>query len=363
MPRKGENIRKRKDGRWEARYIKERKPDGRIQYGYVYAPKYTLVKEKRNQILAAISMPDPVPATRIFTEWLAKVRYSVKESSYCYYDTIISTHLSPYFQQTSLQELSATLIQDLIFTLEMRHLSASYIQTILLILKSSLKMAQARNYIIECPEIRYASSGNTASAQVFTLSEWKQLEDYLLLTHTCFSFGLLLCMYTGLRIGELSGLKWMDIQWDTGELLIRRTVYRIRNLNYTPDSGEPHTCIHIGPPKTISSRRHIPLPSALLELARKYRTEPEYYILTGTSHCMEPRTIQRRFQQILKECDIPYHNFHTLRHSFATLSIQKGCDYKTLSELLGHASANITMNIYVHSDAERKRQCLELLLS
>ena len=141
MPRKGENIRKRKDGRWEARYIKGRKPDGRIQYGYVYAPKCTLVKEKRNQILAAISMPDPVPATRIFTEWLAKVRYSVKESSYCYYDTIISTHLSPYFQQTSLQELSANLIQDLIFTLEMRHLSASYIRTILLVLKSSLKMA------------------------------------------------------------------------------------------------------------------------------------------------------------------------------------------------------------------------------
>ena len=363
MPRKGENIRKRKDGRWEARYIKGRKPDGRIQYGYVYASKYTLAKERRNQILAALPAQEKIPITQIFTEWLIKVRHSVKESSYCYYDTLISTHLSPFFQQTSLQDLSENLIQDLILTLEMRHLSVSYIRTILLILKSSLKMAQTRNYIAECPEINYISSKTFSSIHTFTYSEWKQLETHLLQTPTCFSFGLLLCMYTGLRIGELSGLKWMDVQWDTGEIWIQRTVYRIRNLEYTPGSKEPRTYLHIGPPKTTSSRRQIPLPYPFLELARTYRSDPGNYILTGTDYCMEPRTIQRRFRQILKECDIPYRNFHTLRHSFATLSIQKGCDYKTLSELLGHASANITMNIYVHSDAERKRQCLELLFS
>lgn len=345
MARKGENIRKRKDGRWEARYKKGRKPDGSILYGYVYASKYTLVKEKRNQILSSLPPENDIPSVQIFAEWLAKTQSSVKESSYCYYDTVISTHLLPYFQQISLHQLTENLIQDLILTLEMRHLSVSYIRTILLILKSSLKMAQTKNYISEYPEIKYPSYKNNISIKTFTFSEWNQLSSHLYLQHSDFSFGLLLCMYTGLRIGELSGLKWMDFQWDTGELLIRRTVYRIRNRARTPGSSEPRTILHIGPPKTASSRRSIPLPAAIQSFARSYQSAPEHYILTGSGHCMEPRTIQRRFRQVLKDCDISYRNFHTLRHSFATISIQKGCDYKTLSELLGHASVSTTMNI------------------
>ena len=106
MSKKGENIRKRKDGRWEARYQKGRKPDGSIQYGYVYASKYTLVKEKRNLLLASQPVQVSIPFPRIFQEWLEQIRCSVKESSYCYYDTIITTHLTPYFQKLSLQELT-----------------------------------------------------------------------------------------------------------------------------------------------------------------------------------------------------------------------------------------------------------------
>lgn len=363
MSKKGENIRKRKDGRWEAHYQKERKPDGSIQYGYVYASKYTLVKEKRNLLLASQPVQVSIPFPRIFQEWLEQIRCSVKESSYCYYDTIITTHLTPYFQKLSLQELTENAIQEFIFSLEMRHLSVSYIRTILLILKSFLKAAQKKHYLSACPEIRYCPSRTRTRTETFTFLEWNTLTQHLLSLHTCFSFGLLLCMYTGLRIGELSGLKWGDIQWSSGELLVQRTVYRIRNLAYIPGSKDPRTLLHIGSPKTASSRRQIPLPAVFLTLAGKYRSNPEYHILTGTDHCMEPRAIQRHYQCILKECDIPYRNFHTLRHSFATLSIQKGFDYKTLSEVLGHASASTTMNIYVHSNTERKRQCMELLLS
>ena len=158
MSKKGENIRKRKDGRWEARYQKGRKPDGSIQYGYVYASKYTLVKEKRNLLLASQPVQVSIPFPRIFQEWLEQIRCSVKESSYCYYDTIITTHLTPYFQKLSLQELTENAIQEFIFSLEMRHLSVSYIRTILLILKSSLKAAQKKHYLSACPEIRYCPS-------------------------------------------------------------------------------------------------------------------------------------------------------------------------------------------------------------
>ena len=128
-------------------------------------------------------------------------------------------------------------------------------------------------------------------------SEWNILTQHLLSLHTCFSFGLLLCMYTGLRIRELSGLKWGDIQWSS-------EVYRIRNLAYIPGFKDPRTLLHIGSPKTASSRPQISLPAVFLTLAGKYRSNPEYYILTGTDHCMELRTIQWHYQCILKECVI-----------------------------------------------------------
>ncbi|GFI65629.1 tyrosine recombinase XerC [Lachnospiraceae bacterium] len=170
-------------------------------------------------------------------------------------------------------------------------------------------------------------------------------------------------MYTGMRIGELSGLRWEDYDSVNVQFKIRRTVYRIKNTAYTPEhENSSKTVLCVGSPKTSTSMRDIPLPLSLQDDLRKRQKAPDIFILTGTKQCMEPRNIQKRYKSLLKQADLRYLNFHSLRHNFATLSIQNGSDYRTVAELLGHSSVNTTLNIYVHSNIDQKRKCLELLV-
>ena len=147
---------------------------------------------------------------------------------------------------------------------------------------------------------------------------------------------------------ELSGIRWEDIDFDKKLLHIRRTISRIKNLDYSGESDdEPKTVLMIGPPKSVSSIRDIPIPDFLLKKMKRIAAEPDSYLLTGTNRkCMEPRNIQRKFQKLLQQCEIPSINIHSLRHAFATRCTEMGFDSKTLSEILGHSSVKITMDIY-----------------
>lgn len=369
MSKKGENIRKRKDGRWEARYRKGRKSDGSILYGYVYAAKYSEAKEKRDEAIRTLHLipeqsasPKSVPTfDQLILEWEEFEKQRVRESSYFYYETIMDQHLRPFFTTLELRSMDTELMQRYCQYLSGKNLSASYIHTILILLKSLLKLAKQQHYLTDYPDPTFSLEETAKTTKPFSISEWELLTHYLLLQKNTFSYGLLLCMYTGLRVGEICGLTWGDFQWENGEITILRTVYRMKNIAYRTNHALPKTILKIGSPKTRTSRRTIPLPHFLLEKAAAYREASDCFVLTGTPTCVEPRTVQRAYKTILKCCGIPYRNFHTLRHSFATLGIQKGFDYKTLSEILGHSSVNTTLNIYVHSDTERKRQCIELL--
>ena len=168
---------------------------------------------------------------------------------------------------------------------------------------------------------------------------------------------------TGMRYGELIALTWEDIDFDKKLLHIRRTISRIKNLDYSGESDdEPKTVLMIGPPKSVSSIRDIPIPDFLLKKMKRIAAEPDSYLLTGTNRkCMEPRNIQRKFQKLLQQCEIPSINIHSLRHAFATRCTEMGFDSKTLSEILGHSSVKITMDIYVHSSIKQKQKCMEKL--
>ena len=168
--------------------------------------------------------------------------------------------------------------------------------------------------------------------------------------------GVLLSYYTGLRIGELCGLKWEDIDFSAGTLSVRRTVQRITDRNH-----DRATRLLIDTPKTRSSVRQLPLPSFLLNLLSKHRANSHNYLLSGTETVTEPRTIQYRFQALLKKSTFAVNQFHSLRHMFATNCIRLGFDVKTLSELLGHSSVETTLNRYTHSSMERKSACMNLL--
>lgn len=297
----------------------------------------------------------------VFDLWQHEHRYIVKESSFNLYKTLIDVHLRPSFGTLKPSHLSEAAIDNFIACKKNQNLSDSYISLMLLLFQCILKTAQRKQHLSSDIIVPRFSRHTRNTPDIFSQQEWKTLDTFLRKQTDSFSFGLLICMYTGLRIGELSGLQWGDFDEATGQFTIQRTIYRMNNPDYTPESALPKTILQIGEPKTISSYRSVPLPAFLLQDIPWHRRSDQYFVISGSSQCLEPRCIQRKYKKVLEQCGIRYRNFHSLRHSFATIGIQKGFDYKTLSEILGHSSVNVTLNIYVHSNVERKRQCIELL--
>ena len=184
-------------------------------------------------------------------------------------------------------------------------------------------------------------------------AERKRLEQYLMYNITESNLAILLCLFTGLRIGELCGLKWSDIDFDNAIVSVRRTVQRINNCG----SSE----VIISSPKSKTSVRDVPIPEFLIDVLKMNKKASELFIITGTPKPTEPRTMQNRFKSILKVCGIRNVNFHLLRHTYATVCIEHGFDPKTLSEILGHADASITLNRYVHSSMQLKKNYVSRL--
>ena len=189
---------------------------------------------------------------------------------------------------------------------------------------------------------------------LLTDGQQKNLCRYLLNNPCNTSICVLLSLYTGLRVGEVCGLEWSDIDLEKSILTVRRTVQRIR-------TGIHGTKLIVDSPKSRTSQRLIPIPAFLMKILRKFRKNDDCYILSGSAKITEPRTLQHRFRSLLKKAALPSVNYHSLRHMFATNCIRAGFDVKTLSEILGHASVETTLNRYVHSSMERKAQCMNML--
>lgn len=367
MSKRGENIRKRKDGRWEARYERGRKADGSIQYGYLYAKTYDEAKRKKlNAIQNNTSAPIHSKRNtmeKLIREWKASVRYTIKESSYACYCTLLDTHIAPWFINYPLNQLTTDLILQFTIEKNASGLSPRTVKGLLILLKNILKYGEEMGYLsLRGIQIRYPKI-TEHSLNIISDNHVQTLITNLSIDESDLSAGLLLCIYTGIRVGELCGLQWQDIDFEQGTLSIRRTVSRIKNVNYIEggSANQSKTYINISTPKSLSSFRDIPIPDFLLERLRKHKSTPESYVLTGTTDCMEPRGIQRKFQSLLKRCDIPSINIHALRHAFATRCTEIGFDSKTLSEILGHSSPKITMDIYVHSNIRQKRNFMNQL--
>ena len=188
--------------------------------------------------------------------------------------------------------------------------------------------------------------------RVFSETEQRILVQHLLLQNDIFSFGILLALYTGLRIGEVCALKWEDVTDNT--IHVCKTMQRLKN-------ADGATEVMILPPKTDSSDRIIPIPAALKKFIEQYRQESGYVLIRSNGKLTEPRLLQNKFAKCLTECGIDKANFHTLRHTFATRCIEAGVDVKTLSELLGHSDVKTTLNRYVHSSFDLKQKSIDKL--
>ena len=239
-----------------------------------------------------------------------------------------------------------------------RALKKSTVQNLVMLIKQVLKYATRKGFMENTIiEIHFAPQYLEKGQKVFNPKEQAQLIQAVLEDLNCKTFGILLCINSGLRIGELCALKWGDIDLINGTIRVTKTLQRI----YT-ENEENKTEIIITAPKTPTSVREVPLSKRILSIINTFHSKTaEHYVLTDTEHYMEPRTFRRFYKLFLKKNDIKELRFHCLRHTFATRCIEGGADYKSVSEILGHATINTTLNMYVHPQLEEKRKCVELL--
>ena len=283
--------------------------------------------------------------------WLNKyTKHAVKLRTYDRYRYIIEKHINPKLGNYELDDLSPVILQDFVLgELESGNLNTqgplanNSVIGIVNVLKSSL--AEAKD--LEVTSKDYSGKiklpmSTEKPVTAFERHEQEKLEKYCLQAKNNY-IGIVICLYTGIRLGELLALTWDDIDFSTGLMSINKTTYRIKQ------NGIPQ--IVVDQPKTKNSKRIIPLPKQLIEILKKIKKNSKsiYVLSTRSGGMVGTRAYQKTFERILKKLEIPYKNFHSLRHTFATRAIEMGMDVKTLSEILGHKNPVVTLTRYTHS--------------
>lgn len=369
MAKKGMNIYKRKDGRWEGRYIKGHTENGKLIFGYLYAKTYTEVKSKLNSVI--ITLPQAPSENKHLTfsaaasQWLYNASVRVKPSTYANYYSMLENHILPVIGDYRLQMLSDTVIDQFVKS-KLNNgrkdgrggLSPKTVRDMLSIIKSTFDYVQNKNMVVVDLKITYPKNSKQIM-RVLSKQEQSALEQVLADRPDIYKMAILLCLYTGLRIGEVCALRWKDIALDRGVISVKQTMQRIRNIS--PVTGK-RTRVVIDIPKTTCSIREIPLPVSLRAFFSCLAADNEAFFLSsaGTDYT-EPRTLQNYFKRYVKAAGIAPANFHSTRHTFASRCIEAGMDVKSLSEILGHSSINITLDRYVHSSFEQKQDGIKKL--
>lgn len=297
-------------------------------------------------------------------EWLELYeKESVKPRTYKQYEDIINKRLIPTLGDYEMENLTPIVLQRYIVELSQKGntksgkgLAPNSVNGIILILHSSLSMAYVLGLTneIHVDKIKRPKTSEKP-IESFTKDEQKKIEQAVLSDKRDKLFGIIICLYTGLRIGELLALEWSDIDFSKAELSVKKTCYdgKDENGNYRRFTGTP---------KTESSKRTIPIPKQLIPHLKeiKKRSASKYVIGNGNK-VITVRSYQRSFELLLKKQKISHHGFHALRHTFATRAIECGMDVKSLSEILGHKNPTITLKRYVHSFMEHKREYMNRL--
>lgn len=297
--------------------------------------------------------------------WLVDKKNYIKESTYANYSNIVFNHIVPILGNYSLDEIDHKLIQDYILELSKSGrkdcnggLSEKTIKDIVIILKGSIRKA-INEGVIKHIELTFNYPKDDTEKKIYILTKHEQnkLTNFVINNCTAKNIGFLISLYSGIRIGELCALKWNDIDFKHNKLIISKTIQRI----YIKDKMGNISKVIITNPKTKNANREIPINKDFIEILKEIKSSPNNYILSNTDEYIEPRTYRKYFNKVLNELKIKQFNFHSLRHTFATNCISLGCDYKTVSELLGHANVNITLNLYVHPRYSQKKKCIDLI--
>ena len=360
MARRGENIYRRKDGRYEGRYIVGRKADGRPHFGYIYGYAYSEVKAKLTLAKATASQSKSLrtlgdgTAAVFIQYWLCNCAASrVKQSTYVRYCERVDSYIVPYFGDRQLRKIDESQVAAFIKMLEARGLAPSTIAGIARLLKSILAKALELHLVASNPCINMMMpEEREREIRVLSRSEQAALEALAANEKPSARLGVFLSLYTGLRIGEICALRWRDVDFACGDVCVRHTLQRIRTL----DGKGAKTMLLEGEPKSKRSRRVVPMPRGLTNLLSEHRADAERdaYVLSGIATPIEPRTLRAQFKRLTTKLGVAL-PFHSLRHTYATRCLENHFDIQALSELLGHSNSAITSKIYAHSVSEHKR--------
>lgn len=354
----GTGAYQRKDGRWETRIYSHNGITGKREYRAFYGLTKEEALQKRLSALAfsfdggitEISVRD------LFAEWLQVISTRVKPSTLANYRMKAEKHIIPAFGGIMCHEITTKAVYDFINAKINSGLSARYVSDIIILLKSLFKYAK-RTYRISSPlDGIVVPKPAKREIRLLTAQEQEQLRLYIGMNFSLISLGVVLANGMGLRVGEVCGLKWSDIDLEKRILTVRRTVQRV-----AVNDGINKTKVMIMPPKSASSAREIPIPDSVFSMLQSNADTPDHYVLSGASAPVEPRKMQYHFAKMLKKAELRAVTFHSLRHRFASRAVEVGFDIKTLSEILGHSKVELTMNLYVHSSMDRKRSCMQLL--
>lgn len=358
MARRGENIYLRKDGRWEGRYMTGRKPNGKPIFVSIYAHSYQEVKTQLIILKANSQQQRACPhqkKTQILCEWAkywleTLLAPHIKQSTLAQYRRNLDKHILPRFGKLPMDAITTLDIQETIGEWNSA-LSANTINGLCRMLKSLLSAAVQYGKIsvnpyqsIRTPKIK------RKKPRVLTLGEQAKLETAALASGR---LEYILCLYSGLRLGELCALKWEDINWQKGVLSVNSTLQRISRK-------DKKTLIILDTPKSESSEREVPLPLFMLEMLRHYkatqRKDQVYLFASKKGTPKDPRLMQQHLTSLLSKIDLQGVHMHTLRHTYATRCLENQIGYTALAELLGHSTPRITLDYYAHTTRDYLHQ-------
>ena len=291
--------------------------------------------------------------------WKEYKRPYVKQSTMAAYVLILENHVLPEFgDNDSLHEHD---VQAFVLKKIEHGLSVKSVKDILIVLKMVMKFGVKNEWMNHYEwDIKFPVNSQPKELEVLSVANHKKILDYVQHNFTFMSLGIYISLSTGLRIGEICALKWSDINVADGKITVQRTIERI----YMVEGEKKHTQLVINTPKTVNSCREIPISKELLAMVKPMKkvVNADFYVLTNEDKPTEPRTYRNYYNRLMEKLDIPKLKYHGLRHSFATRCIEAGCDYKTVSVLLGHSNISTTLNLYVHPNMEQKKRCINKML-
>ncbi len=374
------------DGHGAELYVIERSEEGR----YVLVPcglEALETREISGTAVAADAQAPPAEAARTAAirnvraqnavtlgeyaqKWLDSLKWQIKESSYIKYWNLLNTYIIPELGNMQWYTLNRGTVELFVSRLlsvggqKKSGLSSRTVSDVMAVLRRVFRYAADCGAAMPFNISSITVKKESKEMRILTEAEGRKLYRYLRGNLNDRNIGLLICLFTGLRLGEICALRWEDISFSEHTIYVHQAMQRIQIKDDGTGKAEAgrRTKIIITPPKSRSSVRKIPMTAELAMLLSAYRGNRRGYVLTGrTDSCVEPRTMERHFKKVLEKAGLENVNFHALRHTFATRCVEMEFDVKSLSEILGHANVNITLNRYVHPTMELKRRNMQKL--